>query len=78
MPGQTAPWYGTTIYARVDGYVGKWVSDIGDHVEAGQVLATIEDAGTRCRARCRPRQAQRRGGRCAGARGRGALRRKHL
>ena len=42
LPGQTAPWYGATIYARVDGYVGKWLVDIGDHVEAGQVLATIE------------------------------------
>ena len=42
LPGQTAPWYGATIYARVDGYVGKWFVDIGDHVQAGQVLATIE------------------------------------
>jgi RND family efflux transporter MFP subunit len=42
LPGQTAPWYGTTIYARVDGYVAKWLVDIGDHVEAGQVLAEIE------------------------------------
>jgi len=42
LPGQTAPWYGTTIYARVDGYVGKWLVDIGDHVESGQVLAEIE------------------------------------
>src|SRR5579859_7027467 len=42
LPGETAPWYGATIYARVDGYVGKWLVDIGDHVEEGQVLATIE------------------------------------
>jgi RND family efflux transporter MFP subunit len=42
LPGETAPWYGATIYARVDGYVGKWQADIGDHVAAGQVLATIE------------------------------------
>jgi len=42
LPGQTAPWYGTTIYSRVDGYVAKWVSDIGDPVKAGQVLAKIE------------------------------------
>lgn len=42
LPGQTAGWYQSTIYARVDGYVSKWFSDIGDHVKQGQVLATIE------------------------------------
>jgi RND family efflux transporter MFP subunit len=42
LPGQTAPWYGTTIYSRVDGFVAKWFVDIGDHVKAGQVLAKIE------------------------------------
>jgi RND family efflux transporter MFP subunit len=42
LPGQTAAWYETTIYARVNGYVGKWLVDIGDHVDKGQVLASIE------------------------------------
>jgi RND family efflux transporter MFP subunit len=42
LPGETAAWYETTIYARVNGYVAKWVVDIGDHVKKGQVLATIE------------------------------------
>jgi RND family efflux transporter MFP subunit len=42
LPGQTAAWFETTIYARVNGYVGKWLVDIGDHVNKGQVLATIE------------------------------------
>ena len=42
LPGYTAAWHASTIYARVDGYVGKWFVDIGDHVRAGQVLATIE------------------------------------
>jgi RND family efflux transporter MFP subunit len=42
LPGQTAAWFETTIYARVNGYVGKWSADIGDHVKKGQVLATIE------------------------------------
>ncbi len=42
LPGQTAAWYETTIYARVNGYVTKWLVDIGDHVKKGQVLATIE------------------------------------
>jgi RND family efflux transporter MFP subunit len=42
LPGQTAAWYETTIYARVNGYVAKWLVDIGDHVRKGQLLATIE------------------------------------
>jgi RND family efflux transporter MFP subunit len=42
LPGETASWYESIIYARVDGYVGKWMADIGDHVKKGQILATIE------------------------------------
>ncbi len=42
LPGETAAWYESVIYARVDGYVAKWNADIGDHVEKGQILATIE------------------------------------
>jgi RND family efflux transporter MFP subunit len=42
LPGSTAAWYTATIFARVDGYVGAWFNDIGDHVKTGQVLATIE------------------------------------
>jgi RND family efflux transporter MFP subunit len=42
LPAQTAAWYETTIYARVNGYVAKWLVDIGDHVKKGQVLAVIE------------------------------------
>jgi RND family efflux transporter MFP subunit len=42
LPGYTAAWHASTIYARVDGYVGKWFVDIGDHVHTGQVLALIE------------------------------------
>jgi RND family efflux transporter MFP subunit len=42
LPGQTAAWHATTIFARVNGYVGKWYSDIGDSVHQGQVLARIE------------------------------------
>jgi RND family efflux transporter MFP subunit len=42
LPGETAAWYETTIYARVNGYVAKWFVDIGDHVNKGQLLATIE------------------------------------
>jgi RND family efflux transporter MFP subunit len=42
LPGETAAWYEATIYARVNGYVAKWLVDIGDHVKKGQLLAIIE------------------------------------
>ena len=42
LPGETAAWYTSTIYARVNGYVARWFVDIGDHVEKGAVLALIE------------------------------------
>jgi RND family efflux transporter MFP subunit len=42
LPGETAAWYESLIYARVSGYVATWSVDIGDHVAMGQVLATIE------------------------------------
>ena len=42
LPGETAAWYESTIYARVDGYVSKWYADIGDHVRSGQLLALID------------------------------------
>jgi RND family efflux transporter MFP subunit len=42
LPAQTEAWNTSTIYARVDGYVAKWLVDIGDSVKLGQVLATIE------------------------------------
>jgi membrane fusion protein, multidrug efflux system len=42
LPGETAAWYESLIYPRVSGYVGTWAADIGDHVETGEILATIE------------------------------------
>jgi RND family efflux transporter MFP subunit len=42
LPGETAAWYESLIYARVSGYVGTWSADIGDHVAMGEVLATID------------------------------------
>ena len=42
LPGETAAWYDSKIYARVNGYVEKWLVDIGDHVSNGQTLALIE------------------------------------
>jgi RND family efflux transporter MFP subunit len=42
LPGYSAAWHASTIYARVNGYVANWYVDIGDHVHSGQVLAQIE------------------------------------
>ncbi len=42
LPGQTAGWYQSTIYARVDGYIQKWFADIGDRVKEGQTLCLVD------------------------------------
>ncbi len=42
LPAETRGWYSSTIYARVSGYVAKWIADIGDKVKKDQVLATID------------------------------------
>lgn len=36
----------TTIYARTNGYLKRWLVDIGDHVNTGQLLAEIETPET--------------------------------
>jgi len=42
LPGSIQPYSKATIYARVSGYLKTWNKDIGAHVKAGEVLATIE------------------------------------
>jgi RND family efflux transporter MFP subunit len=42
LPGETAAWNKTEIYAGANGYIAKWYADIGDNVIAGQVLAQID------------------------------------
>jgi RND family efflux transporter MFP subunit len=42
LPGTIQPYNNAAIYARVSGYLKSWEQDIGAHVTAGQVLATIE------------------------------------
>ncbi len=42
LPGETAAWHDSRIYARVSGYVENWFVDIGDRVTKGQTLALIE------------------------------------
>lgn len=42
LPGNVTPFYEATIYARVNGYLKMWYTDIGAHVKAGQLMAIIE------------------------------------
>jgi membrane fusion protein, multidrug efflux system len=42
LPANVQAFQSTSIYARTDGYLGRWLVDIGDHVEKGQLLAEIE------------------------------------
>jgi RND family efflux transporter MFP subunit len=42
LPGSIQPFYKASIYARVNGYLSGWTKDIGAHVKAGEVLASIE------------------------------------
>lgn len=42
LPGRIEAWDTAPIYPRVDGYIRRWLVDIGDHVHAGQVLAEID------------------------------------
>jgi RND family efflux transporter MFP subunit len=42
LPGETRGWYSSTIYARVTGYVARWLVDIGDSVKKDQVMAVID------------------------------------
>jgi membrane fusion protein (multidrug efflux system) len=42
LPGNVQAFQSTSIYARTDGYLARWLVDIGDHVDKGQLLAEIE------------------------------------
>src|SRR5580658_1010305 len=42
LPAEIRPWREASIYARANGYLKDWMSDIGAHVQAGQLLAEIE------------------------------------
>ena len=41
LPGQVSAWNEAQIYGQVSGYISSWDADYGAHVQAGQVLATI-------------------------------------
>lgn len=42
IPGNVSPWYQTTLYAKVPGYLKEIMFDKGDEVTKGQLLALIE------------------------------------
>jgi multidrug efflux pump subunit AcrA (membrane-fusion protein) len=42
LPGSIEANQATTMYARSNGFLGKWFVDIGDNVKKGQTLAVIE------------------------------------
>ncbi len=42
LPAEARAFYETTVFARTSGYLKKWCADIGDRVDEGQLLATIE------------------------------------
>jgi RND family efflux transporter MFP subunit len=42
LPGNIQPYFKSSIFARVSGYLKNWQQDIGAEVKAGQVLASID------------------------------------
>jgi len=41
LPGNAQPYRGAAIYARINGYLIRWLVDIGDKVKQGDLLAEI-------------------------------------
>ena len=46
LSGELKPAAEASIHARVNGYVRRWVVDLGAHVEAGQLLAELDTPDT--------------------------------
>jgi RND family efflux transporter MFP subunit len=42
LPGTIQAWHEAPIYARTNGYLKEWMTDIGSPVKTGDVLATID------------------------------------
>jgi len=42
LPANIQPYISAPIFARTNGYLKSWTSDIGAHVKKGQLLAEIE------------------------------------
>jgi RND family efflux transporter MFP subunit len=46
LPADARPMAQTAMYSRIDGFLGHWYVDIGDHVDKGQLLAVIDAPDT--------------------------------
>lgn len=46
LSGELKPVNEASIHARVNGYIRRWVVDLGAHVEAGQLLAELDTPDT--------------------------------
>lgn len=42
LPGNVVAWHEASIFARTNGYIKKWLVDIGTNVKKGDLLAVIE------------------------------------
>jgi membrane fusion protein, multidrug efflux system len=42
LPGSVEPLETARVHSRASGYVTEWLADMGDHVEAGQLLARLD------------------------------------
>jgi membrane fusion protein (multidrug efflux system) len=42
LPAEVRPWQEASIFSRVNGYLKRWLVDIGAHVEQDQLLAEID------------------------------------
>jgi len=42
LPGNVQAYNSAAIFARTNGYVSRWLADIGDHVHSGQALAVLD------------------------------------
>ena len=42
LPAEVKPWIEAPIYSRANGYLHRWLVDLGARVEAGQLLAEID------------------------------------
>lgn len=42
LPGNVQAYNSAAIFARTNGYVRRWLADIGDHVRAGEPLAILD------------------------------------
>ncbi|MGC3990827.1 MAG: efflux RND transporter periplasmic adaptor subunit [Chthoniobacteraceae bacterium] len=57
LPADLRPYMEAPIYARINGYLKRWVVDIGTQVKAGDLLAEIDAPEVDQQARQLPRQA---------------------